>query len=45
MQDLTAMIVRKAVRMAQQMGKKVVGVVESLARSVPVKKEKKAGSG
>ena len=30
-QDLTAMIVRKAVKMAQQMGKKVVGVVENMS--------------
>ncbi|MFC1864747.1 P-loop NTPase [Chloroflexota bacterium] len=30
-QDLTAMIVRKAVRMAQQMGKTVVGVVENMS--------------
>jgi Mrp family chromosome partitioning ATPase len=30
-QDLTAMIVRKAVKMAQKMGKKVVGVVENMS--------------
>ena len=30
-QDLTAMIVRKAVRMAQQMGKPVIGVVENMS--------------
>jgi len=30
-QDLTAMIVRKAVKMAQHMGKKVVGVVENMS--------------
>jgi len=30
-QDLTAMIVRKAVNMAQKMGKKVVGVVENMS--------------
>lgn len=30
-QDLTTMIVRKAVKMAQQMGKKVVGVVENMS--------------
>ena len=30
-QDLTAMIVRKAVRMAQQMGKTVVGIVENMS--------------
>ena len=30
-QDLTAMIVRKAVKMAQQMGKPVLGVVENMA--------------
>ncbi len=30
-QDLTAMIVRKAVKMVQQMGKKVVGVVENMS--------------
>jgi Mrp family chromosome partitioning ATPase len=30
-QDLTAMIVRKAVKMAQQMGKHVLGVVENMA--------------
>src|SRR4030043_416231 len=30
-QDLTAMIVRKAVRMAQQMGKPIIGVVENMA--------------
>ncbi len=30
-QDLTAMIVRKAVKMAQQMGKKVLGVVENMS--------------
>ena len=30
-QDLTAMIVRKAVRMAQQMGKPVIGVIENMA--------------
>jgi len=30
-QDLTAMIVRKAVKMAQKMNKKVVGVVENMS--------------
>ncbi len=30
-QDLTTMIVRKAVRMAQQMGKPVIGVVENMS--------------
>ncbi len=30
-QDLTTMIVRKAVRMAQQMGKRVLGVVENMS--------------
>ena len=30
-QDLTAMIVRKAVRMAQQMGKTVAGIVENMS--------------
>jgi Mrp family chromosome partitioning ATPase len=30
-QDLTTMIVRKAVKMAQKMGKKVVGVVENMS--------------
>jgi hydrogenase maturation protease len=30
-QDLTAMIVRKAMRMAQQMGKTVVGIVENMS--------------
>jgi Mrp family chromosome partitioning ATPase len=30
-QDLTAMVVRKAVKMAQQMGKPVLGVVENMA--------------
>ena len=30
-QDLTTMIVRKAIRMAQQMGKPVVGVVENMS--------------
>ena len=30
-QDLTTMIVRKAVRMAQQMGKPVLGVVENMS--------------
>jgi Mrp family chromosome partitioning ATPase len=30
-QDLTAMIVRKAVKMAQQMGKRILGVVENMS--------------
>jgi len=30
-QDLTTMIVRKAVRMAQQMGKPILGVIENMS--------------
>jgi hydrogenase maturation protease len=30
-QDLTAMVVRKAVKMAQQMGKPILGVVENMS--------------
>jgi len=40
-QDLTAMIVRKAVRMAQQMGKTVVGVVENMSHLYVAEIDKK----
>ncbi|MFC2042466.1 P-loop NTPase, partial [Chloroflexota bacterium] len=40
-QDLTAMIVRKAVRMAQQMGKAIVGVVENMSHLYVAEIDKK----
>ena len=40
-QDLTAMIVRKAIRMAQQMGKTVVGVVENMSHLYVAEIDKK----
>ncbi|MFC1912050.1 P-loop NTPase [Chloroflexota bacterium] len=40
-QDLTAMIVRKAVRMAQQMDKTVVGVVENMSHLYVAEIDKK----
>ncbi|MFC2000935.1 P-loop NTPase [Chloroflexota bacterium] len=40
-QDLTAMIVRKAVRMAEQMGKTVVGVVENMSHLYVAEIDKK----
>jgi len=40
-QDLTTMIVRKAVRMTQQMGKTVVGVVENMSHLYVAEIDKK----
>ncbi|MFC1870083.1 P-loop NTPase [Chloroflexota bacterium] len=40
-QDLTTMIVRKAVRMAQQMGKPIIGVVENMSHFYVAEIDKK----
>ncbi len=40
-QDLTAMIVRKAVRMAQQMGKPIIGIVENMSHLYVAEIDKK----